>query len=177
MICPTGGSDQDWDKLKSDNPKLWSHPQLLDAAKEFAALIKAQKIAFKGKQSQKPKPDYPEKALNIAVVSAWSYIAGMLHANPARLKRHFDLRGATGKDPLNANALANGRHKTDAQNYRGLGYRTDPQERGRFVELFYLQAEDGKGITPAAVDIAIKQYHVKQAQLEVLKAKAKAKGI
>jgi hypothetical protein len=37
-----------------------------------------------------------------------------------------------------------------------------------------LQAEDGKSITPSAVDIAIKQYYVKQAQLEVIKAKAKA---
>jgi len=91
------------------------------------------------------------------------------------LKRHFELKDSVGKDPLNAVALAQGRHKTDAQNYRGLGYRTDPRERGRFVELFHLQAEDGKGITPSAIDIAIKQYHVKQAQLEVIKAKAKAK--
>lgn len=176
VICPTGCSDPDWDKLKSDNPKLWNHPQLMEAAKEFACLVKAQKNAFKGKQTQRPKPDYPEKALNIAVVSAWAYVAGMLHSNSTRLQRHFDLRKATGKDPLNADALAKGRHKSDAQNYRGLGYRTDPQERGRFVELFYLQAEEGKGITPSAVDIAIKQYHVKQAQLEVLKAKAKAQG-
>lgn len=176
VICPTGGSDPDWDKLKTDNPKLWIDPKLMQAAKEFASLVNAQKNVFKGKQPQKPKPDYPEKALNIAVISAWAYIAGMIHSNTTRLQRHFDLRKATGKDTLNADALAKGRHKSDAQNYRGLGYRTDPQERGRFVELFYLQAEGGKGITPSAVDIAIKQYHVKQAQLEVLKAKAKAQG-
>jgi hypothetical protein len=42
------------------------------------------------------------------------------------------------------------------------------------VELFFLQSEDGKGITPFAIDIAIKQYHVKQAQLDVLQTKAKA---
>jgi hypothetical protein len=97
----------------------------------------------------------------------------MLRGNPMRLKRHYALRMATGKDPLNAAALANGRHKTDPENYRGLGYRTDPRERGRFVELFYLQAEDGKGITPSEIDIAIKQYHVKQAQLDLMKAKAR----
>lgn len=176
VICPTGGADPDWEKLKADNPTLWSDPKLLESAKEFAALVKAQKGAFDGKTTPKPKPDYPEKALNIAVLSAWAYVAGMLHGNAVRLKRHFELRKATGKDPLNADALAKGKHKTDPTNYRGLGYRTDPQERGRFVELFYLQAEDGNSITPSAIDIAIKQYHVKQAQLEVIKAKAKAKG-
>ena len=128
-------------------------------------------------KSKKPKPDYPEKALNIAVVSAWAYVAGILNTNATRLKRHFALKETAGKDPLNADALAKGRHKSDPQNYRGLGYRTDPQERGRFVELFFLQAEDGTGITPSAVDIAIKEYHVKQAQLDVLRAKEKAKGI
>lgn len=163
----------DWERLKADNPKLWSNPNLLDAAKEFAALVKAQREAFNVAPMKKPKPDYPEKALNFAVMSAWAYVAGMLHSNPTRLKRHFDLRKKNGNDPLNAAALAKGRHKTDADNYRGLGYRTDPRERGRFVELFYLQAEDGNRVTPSSIDIAIKKFHAKQAQLEVIKAKAK----
>jgi hypothetical protein len=54
-----------------------------------------------------------------------------------------------------------------------LGYRTDAKERARLVELFYLQAEDGKGVTASAVDIAIKKYHAKIAQLEVQKAQLK----
>jgi len=174
-ICPTGALDTDWEALKSSKAQLWTDAALLQAAKEFALLVKAQRKFFENKKKPKPKPDYPEKALNIAIIAAWAYIAGMLHSNAPRLKRHFDLRNCTGKDPLNAAALANGKHKTDPQTYRGLGYRTDPQERGRFVELFYLQAEDGKGITPSAVDIAIKEYHVKQAKLDVLKAKAKSK--
>jgi hypothetical protein len=62
-------------------------------------------------------------------------------------------------------------HKTDSDTYRGLGYRTDAKERARFAELFFLQAEDGNGITPKAIEIAIKQYHAKQANLEVIKAK------
>ena len=175
VVCPTGGPDANWEKLKGDNPKLWSDANLLDTAKEFAALVSAQRSAFSSADGRKPRPDYPEKAMNVAVMSAWSYVTGMLQGNSTRLKRHFELRRASGKDPLNAAALANGRHKTDATNYRGLGYRTDPRERGRFVELFFYQAEQGGGITPSAVDIAIKQYHVKQAQLEVLKAKAKVK--
>jgi hypothetical protein len=175
VVCLTGGPNQEWDKLKADHPKLWSDPELLKAAKEFAALIKAQREAFKNMKKKKPKPDFPEKALNVAVMAAWAYVAGMLHDNAPRLNRHFSLRNSTGKDPLNAAALAQGKHKSDEPNYRGLGYRTDPRERGRFVELFFLQAEDGQGITPSAIDIAIKKYHVKKGQLEVIKAQAKAK--
>jgi hypothetical protein len=175
IVCPTGGPDPEWDKLKADHPKLWDDEKLLNAAKEFAAFINAQREAFKSQKKKKPKPDFPEKALNMAVMGAWAYVAGMLHANLQRLNRHFSLRNSTGKDPLNAAALAQGKHKSDEPNYRGLGYRTDPRERGRFVELFFLQAEDGQGITPSAIDIAIKKYHVKKAQLEVIKAQAKAK--
>jgi len=171
-VCPSGRHDADWESLKADHPKMWSDAALLTAGKEFSFLIKAQRDAFKA-AVQKPKPDFPEKALNVAVMSAWAYVSGMLHNNAVRLKRHFELRKSTGKDPLNAAALAAGKHKSDPENYRGLGYRTDPRERGRFVELFYLQAEQGGGITPSVIDIAIKQYHVKQAQLEVLTAKAK----
>ena len=170
-VSPSGGPDPDWEKLKTDHPKLWDDSGLLEAAKEFAALVNAQRGAFDSLTKPRPKPDYPEKALNMAVMSAWAFVAGMLRPNATRLKRHFDLRKREGKDPLNAAALAAGRHKTDAENYRGLGYRTDPRERGRFVELFNLQAEKGDGITPSAIDIAIKQYHAKQAQLDVLRAK------
>jgi hypothetical protein len=54
-----------------------------------------------------------------------------------------------------------------------LGYRTDPKERGRFVELFFAQAENGNGITQSLIDLAIKKYHAKQAVLDVIAAKEK----
>jgi hypothetical protein len=118
--------------------------------------------------------DFQEKALNYAVLSGWAFTAGLLHNNSSRLTRHFALRAQAGRDPLNAAALAKGKHKTDAENYRGLGYRTDAKERGRFVELFYLQAERGGGITTALIDLAMKKYHAKQAALEVQRTEAKA---
>ncbi|MGH8091892.1 MAG: hypothetical protein ACREIF_00255 [Chthoniobacterales bacterium] len=133
--------------------------------------MEAQRAAFSGKAAN---PDFESKALNSAIMSSWAFVAGMLHDNSTRLKRHFALKTPKSKDPLNAAALARGRHKTDADNYRGLGYRTDSKERGRFVELFYLQAESGAGITPSLIDLAIKQYHAKLAQLEVAAAKDKA---
>jgi len=42
-------------------------------------------------------------------------------------------------------ALAKGRHKTDSENYRGLGYRTDAKARS-FVELSMLSRKSD-GIT------------------------------
>jgi hypothetical protein len=90
------------------------------------------------------------------------------------LRRHYDLKDQAGKDPLNAAALAKGRHKSDPENYRGLGYRTDAKERGRFVELFYLQSEKGDGVSNALIDLAIKKYHAKQAVLEVRQAEQRA---
>lgn len=118
--------------------------------------------------------DFAEKASNYAILSAWSYTAGILSSNKIRLGRHFSLRKEKERDPLNAAVLAGGRHKTDPENYRGLGYRTDAKERGRLVELFFLQAEKGEGIKKPLVDLAIKKFHAKQAMSEVWEAEAKA---
>jgi hypothetical protein len=172
VLCPTGQFDSDWDELLTSQAGIWDDGELFKVANGFVRLIRAQRSAF-AERKPKPPADYPEKAMNAGVLSAWAYTAGLLQNNQLRLGRHFSLADATGRDPLNAAALAKGRHKTDLDSYRGLGYRTDPKERGRLVELFYVQAEDGKGITTASVDIAIKKYHAKQAQLEVLKAQAK----
>jgi len=157
---------------------MWTDAGLLRAGKSFAALIKAQRDAFAStaKGKPKPRPDFPEKALNPAILAAWSFVAGMLHGNETRLKRHYSLSLTTGRDPLNAAALATARHKTDPANYRGLGYRTDAKERGRLTELFYLQTEKGEGITKAIIDVAVAKYHAKQAALEVNKLQAKAGG-
>jgi hypothetical protein len=175
ILCQTGQIDAAWEKLRTASPDLWKDDGLRRAATQFAALTKAQRAAFAASKP-KPKPDYPEKAMNPAVLAAWAYVAGALHLNAERLKRHYALAAATGRDPLNAAALADGRHKTDPDNYRGLGYRTDAKERGRLVELFNFQAENGIGITKPAIEAAIAQYHAKQAALEAQKARAKASG-
>ena len=168
VVCKTGAPDPAWDELRASQPELWKDKKLVEAGKEFSRLVEAQRNAFSGKGEA--NVDYAEKASNVAVMAAWAYSAGILHSNDTRRKRHYALADVTGKNPLNAAALAKGRHKTDPDNYRGLGYRTDPKERGRFVELFYLQAEKGQGINTALIDLAIKKYHAKQAALEVLKA-------
>jgi hypothetical protein len=170
-ICRSGGADPDWDELRRTK-KFWKDSKLEAAGQEFANLVEAQRNAFQAKK--KGSSDFQEKALNYAVLSAWSFTAGLLKANMVRLARHFGLKDQSGRDPLNANSLAKGKHKTDAENYRGLGYRTDAKERGRFVELFYVQAEKGGGITTDMIDLAMKKYHAKQAAIDVQRTEGKA---
>jgi hypothetical protein len=166
--------DERWEEIRKDGA-VWKDKNLREAALQFSVLVKTQRDVFSSSK-QKPKPDFPDKAMNAAVLAAWAYVAGTLQPNAERLKRHYALSTTVGRDPLNASALAGGRHKSDPENYRGLGYRTDSKERGRLAELFFLQAENGKGITPSLVDAAIKQYHAKQAALEAQRAKEKAAG-
>lgn len=171
-LCSTGQRDDEWEALRKANPKLWEDRGLKRAGEEFAALVKAQRAAFADPKVRVP-PDFPEKATNPAILASWAYIAGMLHNNEICLKRHYGLAVTKGRDPLSAAALAKGRHKTDPENYRGLGYRTDAKERGRLAELFFLQTEKGEGITKSIIDVAIAKFHAKQAALEVEKLKAK----
>lgn len=181
IICKSGVTDPEWEAARKTKPSLWTDTKLKAAGVAFSHLVLAQRKAFsKGKTTNKgvarPQTDFIEKALNYAVLGAWAMTAGLLEDNPTRLQRHFGLKDQAGRDPLNAAALAKGRHKSDPENYRGLGYRTDAKERGRLVELFYAQAEKGDGIAPALIDLAIKKYHAKEARLDVLKAEQKAQG-
>lgn len=164
---------KEWEDLKSKKPNLWKDKGLEEAGREFAGLVATQRAYFsKNGGSQK---DFSEKALHYAVLPAWAYVAGVLQENRSRLKNHYKLQKQKGKDPLNAAALANGRHRSDPENYRGLGYRSEVKEMGRCAELFFAQAEKGKGITKQLVDVAIKRYHTKVAMIELREAEAKVK--
>lgn len=162
IIADTGGTDEEWEAIRNLEG-LWEDSELRLMGEEFAKLVKAQQQAFKAK----PNAEFFEKAQSYPIIAAWSYVAGVLHANSIRLKRHYDLRNKVNGDPLNAAVLAKGRHRTDPDNYRGLGTRTDAKDRGRLAELFYLQAEKGTGITKPIVDLAIQKYHAKEAILKV----------
>ncbi|WP_323034875.1 hypothetical protein [Pararhodobacter sp.] len=157
-----------WKDTKQKNPDLWDDKDLQAAGKAFAGLRIAQMEAFfDGKSGKYSGPaDFRHKAKNLALLAGWAFVAGCLSNNPPRLKRHYALFEKGGsKDPLRADLLVNGRHSTDPANYRGLGYRSDPKERGRFAELFWLQAEKGAGITKSGIELAIQEYEAKQANL------------
>ena len=168
VLCVSGQHDRSWDDLREQENGLWESAGLKRAGQQFARLITAQRAAF---AHLKPKPpiDRPEKAVNAAVLSAWGYVAGILHENEVRLERHFSIADTAGRDPLNAAELARAKHRTDPDNYRGLGFRTDARERGRLVELFFVQAENGGGITRKHIDLALAKYYAKQGVLEVAK--------
>jgi len=175
IICRSGVPDPDWQRIGKDSPSWAEDPNLRRAGSEYARLRIAQRDAFTPPGVMKGhNVDFAEKASNFAVLSAWAFVAGVLTHNATRLSRHYALPEHGKPDPLNAASLAKGRHKTDSENYRGLGYRTDSKERGRFVELFFLQAERGAGIDKSLIDVAIKKYHAKRALLEVLEAQSKA---
>lgn len=177
VLVKSGAQIDEWDLLKAEQPDMWENENLKLAGKEFAKLVNVQRSRFDAKNNgakASMRRDFADKALNFAVLSAWAYIAGVLSDNKTRQKRHFDLRKKPTGDPLNAAALAKGRHKTDPENYRGLGYRTDAKERGRMAELFFLQAENASQITTANVDLAIKKFHAKEAYLEVSRAEERA---
>lgn len=165
ILCLSGDEDEDWNLLVDSTPDIWQDSKLKKAGKEFSLLVTAQRTAFVGK---KVKPDFPNKALNIAVMAAWAYVAGVLSNNSTRLQRHYDLKSARNHDPLNAENLAKGRFKSDSVGYRGLGNRTDAKERGRLVELFHMQAEDGSGISYNLIQNAIRKYEMKVIALEMV---------
>ncbi len=171
ILAKSGGVDSDWDSLKTDTPSLWDDKDLEKAGREFVLLGQAQRDYYQNKTSDNTrKAEFAEKVYTFAVISSWPFVAGLLKNNPTRLKRHFNLRMQKNIDPLNAKVLAKAKHKTDPDNYRGLGTRSDTKERGRFVELFYLQAEKGEGIKKAIADTAIKRYHAKKAVIEAKEA-------
>ena len=173
LLAKTGDIDEEWEKLRRTGNKLWENERLIESAKEFSDLNEKQRKYFSPTAKKTINYDYANKALNYAVLSSWAYIAGVLSKNETRLKRHYNLKNNTSIDPLNSAALAKGRHKTDPENYRGLGTRTDAKERGRLAEAFFLQAEKDSGITSAIIDVAIKKYHMKQALLDVSEAESK----
>lgn len=179
VAVPTGQRNpKDWAEVKVAWPDLWTDRALLQAGREYAKLIAAQRTAFqdsKGK-TKKGYSDFEDKANNLAVLTAWAYVAGMLQANPTRLGKHYALKDIPSGDPLKADLLAKGRHVTDADAYRGLGYRTDSKERGRFVELFALQAEKGGGVAKKFIEAAISAYHAKQAALQAKELREKYSG-
>ena len=170
LIAKTGSIDETWEAVRTNEEDLWTDKKILEAAKQFAKLHLKQSGFF---EKKKNAVEFAYKAFNYSVLASWAYIAGILEDNAVRLKRHFDLSMAESGDPLNASALAKGRHKTDPENYRGLGTRADKKELGRLSELFFLQAEKGAGINTSLVDLAIKKYHAKLATLEVLEAEQK----
>jgi hypothetical protein len=96
IIASQGDDDPKWEATRNREPSIWDDDKLKVAAQQFSTLVKAQRKAFQGK---KGSADSQEKALNMAILTAWAYTAGLLSNNKVRLARHFVLSEKSGKDP------------------------------------------------------------------------------
>ena len=145
-LCQTGiFLDEEYrqltEKMGSD---LWTDKGLIEAAKAFAKLHKAQYDAIK-----KSKINYKVfrmKATVPSVLTAWSYVAGLLQTHPSRLAIHLTIpeppKGIP--DPLNAEEMSQFRYYQDIETYRGLGTRAIMKDRQRMAQVFLARSIDAE---------------------------------
>lgn len=137
-LCKSGVVlDSEYQKLiQGKGEKIWADKALTQAGQAFADLHRAQYEAIK--KSKQNLRGYRMKALTPAIISSWSYIAGLLQANQSRLGNHLAIpplaRGAS--DPLNSLEMSNFRHDQLPKTYRGLGTRSDVKERQMLAQVF-----------------------------------------
>ena len=165
IIAKSGGDDDNY--LKIRDKINWKDENLISMGKEFARLHTLQrKIVI-----NRDKDNYAEfarKALSLAVVSSWSYAAGLFQKRSSYLKVLYSLPDfiSSPEDPLNAKALSLARLKgTDPDTYRGLGTRSSPNELGRMLEVFLICSTKAsqKRISQKLANAAIQSYEAKKA--------------
>lgn len=143
-LCTSGPFiDQAYAKLVSPvGPNPWKDQALRQAGKAFADLHRVQYEAIRSSKSK--RKSFRSKCLTDSVLSAWSYIAGLLQTHPPRLKTHLLIpkspKGAP--DPLNAAEMSKFKHDQDPQTYRGLGTRSLPKDRQRMAQVFLARSRD-----------------------------------
>jgi hypothetical protein len=143
-LCQTGiFLDEEYQKIIEDiGDRLWSDRKLIEAGRAFTNLHRAQYQAIK--QSKTNFKVYRMKAMVPSVLTAWSFVAGLLQAHPARLKVHLTVptppKGAL--DPLNAAEMNQFRYYQDIETYRGLGTRAIMKDRQRMAQVFLARSID-----------------------------------
>jgi len=93
------------------------------------AAIKKSNINFK---------NFRMKAMVPSVLTAWSFVAGLLQSHPNRLALHLTVpEPSKGQpDPLNAHEMSEFRYYQDIETYRGLGTRAIMKDRQRMAQVF-----------------------------------------
>jgi hypothetical protein len=143
-LCQTGiFLDEEYrlltEKMGSD---LWTDKGLIEAARAFARLHKAQYDTIK--KSKINFKVFRMKAMVPSVLTAWSFVAGLLQAHPSRLKLHLTVpeppKGIP--DPLNAEEMSQFRYYQDIETYRGLGTRAIMKDRQRMAQVFLARSID-----------------------------------
>ena len=147
-LCQTGiFLDEEYRQLTEKmGSSLWTDKGLIEAARAFTRLHKTQYDAIK-----KSKINYKVfrmKAMVPSVLTAWSHVAGLLQAHPARLAIHLTVpqppKGVP--DPLNAEEMSQFRYYQDIETYRGLGTRAIMKDRQRMAQVFLARSIDAEAI-------------------------------
>lgn len=167
-----------YNKFKSSK-KGFDDLELLTAGKMFAKLHDMQfKNAEKIKGSE--KREFKIKAYNLAIITSWSFASGALQKYPDRLKKFYSLPDlCNGDDPLSAVEMAKSKHKVlDSDSYRGLGTRSDNNERGRLLQLFldYSKSQKSK-ITQQMCEASIHMFHSNMDRKKAEESTKKAYGV
>jgi hypothetical protein len=173
-VCKSGQEDPKY--LSLMEKKIWNDEGLLDAGENFAKLHNKQKELI----SQNPelnKSEFRNKAVSMAVISSWAFVAGAIQGNSDALEKLFSLPDSSGKtDPLVAKQMSESSHPKDPPTYRGLGTRYTKEDLGRVTELFlqYSLNEKPKRITKVLIESAIANYEAKVAVQKAKKLKERA---
>ena len=115
---------------------LWTDKGLMETGKAFASLHAAQYEAIK--KSQINSKSFRTKALVPSVLSAWSFVAGLLASHPSRLQVHLTVPQPPkdAPDPLNAEEMVKFKFYQDLDSQRGLGTRSTLKDRQRMAQVF-----------------------------------------
>ncbi|OGO32574.1 MAG: hypothetical protein A2Z29_04205 [Chloroflexi bacterium RBG_16_56_11] len=147
-LCQTGAFlDEEYRMLTEKmGGKLWSNKELQEAGRSFAALHRAQYEAIK--DSKINFRIFRMKAMVPSVLSAWSFVAGLLQPHPARLKIHLSVPTAPKgvPDPLNAEEMSRFRYYQDIETYHGLGTRAIMKDRQRMAQVFLARTLDPEAV-------------------------------
>ena len=160
-LCQTGiFIDEEYrqltEKMGSD---LWTDKGLTEAGKAFARLHKAQYSAIK-----KSKTNYKVfrmKAMVPSILTAWSFVTGLLQSHAKRLEVHMTvpLPPKDAPDPLNAEEMSQFRYYQDIETYRGLGTRAIMKDRQRMAQVFLARSIDAEAtLNKKLLDQAVNQF-------------------
>jgi hypothetical protein len=143
-LCQTGiFLDEEYQQLTEKmGADLWTDKGLNEAAKAFAKLHKAQYDAIR--KSKVNFKVFRMKAMAPSVLTAWSYVTGLLQSHPARLAVHLTVPqpAKDAPDPLNAVEMNRFRYYQDIETYRGLGTRAIMKDRQRMAQVFLARSID-----------------------------------
>jgi len=173
-VCKSGIIDEKYSEIVS---KInWNNNKLLEAGIQFSKLHHKQQEMIKKSSEYHGNNEFKNKALSLAVISSWAYVAGLFSSKPDDLKKFYSLpENAKKEDPLLSKIMSESRHPRDEKTYRGLGTRYGDIDRGRITELFlaYTYSNERK-ITKNIIEAAIATHDMKMSTERAAKARKKA---